>query len=187
MLNAMVFPVVMYGCESWTIKKAVHWRTDAFELWYWRRLLGVPWTPRRFNQPILKEVNPEYSLGDWMLKLKLQYFGCIVRRANSLEKTLILGKSESKRRRGWQRMGWLDNITDSMDVNLNKLLAIMKGWEAWCAAIHGVTKSWTCLSDRKTTIKSADVEIKEEHEDGIGDAPAVVGECSTRRTKSYGR
>ena len=188
MLKAMVFPVVMYGCETWIIKKSEHRRTDAFKLCCWRRLLKVPWTPRRFNQSILKEVNPDYSLEDWMLKLKLQYFGHIMQRANSLEKTLILGKIQSKRmRRGQQRMRWLDNITDSMDMNLSKLLEIVKGREARCAAIHGVTNSWTCLSDWKTIIKSADVEVKEEHEDGIGDAPAVVGECSTRKTKSCGR
>ena len=151
LVKAMVFPVIMYGCESWTTKKAECQRIDAFELWCWGKLLRVPWTARRSNQLILKEINPEYSLEGLKLNLTLQYFGQLMWRADSLEKPLMLWKIEGRRSRGWQRMRWLVGITDSIDMSLSNLREMVKDREAWHASVHGIAKSWTCLSNWTTT------------------------------------
>ena len=168
LVKGMVFPVVMYGCENWTIKKAKCWRIDAFELWCWRRLLRVPWTAKRSSHSILKEISPEYSLEGLMLKLKLQYFGHLIQRTYSVEKTLMLGKIEGERRRGWQRMRWSDGITDSMDMYLSKLWEMMIDWEAWCATVHGVTKSRTQLSDWTELISAKTLFPKKSYAKALG-------------------
>ena len=164
LVKAVVFPVVMYRCESWTVKKAEHQRIDAFELWHWRRLLRVPWTARRSNQSILKEISPDYSLEGLMSKLKLQYFGHLMWRTDSLEKNLMLENIEGGRRRGWQRIRWLDGITDAVDISLSRLQELVKDREAWHTEVHGVAKSGTWLSDwteLNNTIKILEENIRE--------------------------
>ena len=183
LIKAMVFPVVMYGCKIWTIKKADHGRIDAFELWCWRRLLKAPWTTRRSNQSTLKEISPEYSLEGLMLKLKLQYFGHLMWRTDSLEKALMLGGIGGRRRRGQQRMKWLDGITDSMDVSLSELREMVMDREAWRAVIHGVAKSWTQLSDW-TELNWANVESELQPSGVI--AEETGDDTLTRRTEEGG-
>jgi len=168
----MFFPGVMYGCESFFMK-VEHWRIDVFELWCWRRLLGVPWTARRSNKSILKEVNPEYSLEGLVLKMKLQYFGHLMGRIDSLEKTLMLGKIEGRRRRWRQRMRWLDDITDSMDMSLSRLQEMVKYRETWCTVVHGVTKSWTWLNEWTTKVLKIKDEIL------VHKSPSGIWGCSS--------